>query len=375
MSIVDITKKLVVYLNDARACGKDMSAMMVEVRCASGMLQSLAELAKLDDSWVRTLHTLAGDAGPLQQANDIVQELERKLKPQHGMGKLAKALDMKAKPQIVTDKFPLIEYAARFWPSHLQVLQNGKSDGAAAELSARLLCGSLQLKDKVAFDNWIFTARPDLPWTGSAGAGTAIGTPLYYACLLDLVATAKLLLERGCDPNGTGRYGSCLNAAILHKSEEIIQMLLTAGADVRAAGCGGMSVGLAVKSGSVAVMTLLFDRGAEVGCFRNSRDTPLPVAARIRHEELVRLLLAQGANLNAQNNNGHRPLQVATLSGRTGVVNILVDNGADVMERFARSTTLLHSVSSAEKATRLIEPGIPMDNQDDDGYNPSAHGL
>lgn len=91
MSIVDVTKRVVIYLNDARACGKDMKAMMVEVCCASGMAQSLAELARVDDSWVRTIQTLASKEGPLHQANEILRELESKLKPQQGIRKIAKA--------------------------------------------------------------------------------------------------------------------------------------------------------------------------------------------------------------------------------------------------------------------------------------------
>lgn len=117
---------------------------------------------------------------------------------------LACTEDVKDRLQTVAEKFPLFEYAAKFWPSHLQVVQDGKSDSGASELSARLLCGSLQPKDGAAFNNWLFTAHPDLPWTSSTGDGVVIGTPLYYACLLELVYTAKLLLSRGCDPNGTG---------------------------------------------------------------------------------------------------------------------------------------------------------------------------
>lgn len=85
LSVLHVTKNVVIYLKDARACDKDMKAMMVEACCASGMVQSLAELAKVDDSWVRTIETLASDKGPLHQANDILRELESKLKPRQGL--------------------------------------------------------------------------------------------------------------------------------------------------------------------------------------------------------------------------------------------------------------------------------------------------
>ncbi|KAH6867303.1 hypothetical protein B0T10DRAFT_569522 [Thelonectria olida] len=88
MSIAYVTKKVVIYFNNARACGKDMKAIMVEVCCASGIVQSLVELAKVDDSWMRTIQTLASKDGPLHQANDILQELESKLKPQQGIRRI-----------------------------------------------------------------------------------------------------------------------------------------------------------------------------------------------------------------------------------------------------------------------------------------------
>ena len=91
LSIADAAQRVVIYLNDARACGKDMQAMMVEVCCASGLLQSLSELAKVDDSWTRTIQTLASNQGPLHQASEILRELESKLKPRHGIRKIAKA--------------------------------------------------------------------------------------------------------------------------------------------------------------------------------------------------------------------------------------------------------------------------------------------
>jgi hypothetical protein len=85
VSILHVTKNVVIYLKDARACENDMKAMMVEVCCVRGIVESLTELAKVDDSWVRTIETLASDQGPLHQAKDILRELERKLKPRQGL--------------------------------------------------------------------------------------------------------------------------------------------------------------------------------------------------------------------------------------------------------------------------------------------------
>lgn len=91
MTVIDTTKRVIVYLNDARACGKDMQSMMVEVACAKGLLETLAELATLDEFWVRTIQTLAADEGPLHQASEILRELQSKLKARQGIRMVAKA--------------------------------------------------------------------------------------------------------------------------------------------------------------------------------------------------------------------------------------------------------------------------------------------
>jgi ankyrin repeat protein len=57
--------------------------------------------------------------------------------------------------------------------------------------------------------------------------------------------------------------------------------------------------------------------------------TPLMVASREGHAEIVRWFLDKGAAMNGQNQRGETALSLASLMGRTPVVTLLVERGAD----------------------------------------------
>jgi ankyrin repeat protein len=91
---------------------------------------------------------------------------------------------------------------------------------------------------------------------------------------------ARLLLERGSDPDGPDPIATCLQSAIRHLPDPEIP-------------------------------TLLLDRGANVNGGDGDGNTPLHLAAQDDRLELARLLLDRGADPNAATERGYTPLQFA----------------------------------------------------------------
>jgi ankyrin repeat protein len=75
----------------------------------------------------------------------------------------------------------------------------------------------------------------------------------------------------------------------------------------------------------------LLEQGAFVDVIENGRfnETPLQVAARSGHLEVVNRLLAAGANVNHVDNDGFSPVTSAARAGRWRVVKVLAEAGGD----------------------------------------------
>ena len=103
----------------------------------------------------------------------------------------------------------------------------------------------------------------------------------------------KLLLDKGADPNITDHIGN----TSLH------------GAD----------------RGHKDVVQLLLDRGAETNMA--NQNTPLHYAVGGGHKDVAQLLLDRGADPNMANQNGNTPLDLARRYGHLDIVIILIYGG------------------------------------------------
>jgi len=190
-----------------------------------------------------------------------------------------------------------------------------------------------------------------------------------------------MLLNRGANINAANQCGiTALHNAVRSKKMEIIELLLKKGAYVNARDSYSVTpLHLAVDNGSEEIVKLLLSHGAYVnsvcdysfgeghtvwlGVKETSTSlegcTPLCLAVRKGHEEVVKLLLESGANVNAQDETGEPPifhavqnvdlkitkllltnkaniknnpelLNIAVLNGCREIVEVLLEHGADV---------------------------------------------
>ena len=87
----------------------------------------------------------------------------------------------------------------------------------------------------------------------------------------------------------------------------------------------------AAERGDLAAVQIELNNGEKVNAKDMDNWTPLHIAVRFKHQELVELLIASGANVNAQGGwQQGAPLHWASSAGHMKIVELLIANGANV---------------------------------------------
>jgi ankyrin len=175
-------------------------------------------------------------------------------------------------------------------------------------------------------------------------SGTGL-TPLYAAACGGDAELARLLLDRGADPDVKAADGQApLHAAAYHGDADVAELLLA--------------------------------HGAEVDCRDAAGWAPLHRAAAVTDIDLARTLLDYGADPNAIGFAGVTPLYVAVeRRGGTHMAELLLERGADAQAPPGDNPTLL-SVAADEAIVRaLLAKDTDPDQRDKSGkawlHNPN----
>lgn len=219
--------------------------------------------------------------------------------------------------------------------------------------------------------------------------------PLLYTCysglLRDaavfrprLIATARLLLDRGADPNASWqnedhwREAALYGATGVNDCPELTEMLLRAGADPN----DGESMYHAAELPEPACLKLLLEHGGNIqgmNVFARVLDferpewvrlmlshAPSPAAIppilphalrRGRSTETFRVLIESGMDLNTPGDAGLTPFQAATRLGRSDVTELMATAGADTT--LSAADALIGRLARGERVTAAeITPEI-----------------
>ncbi|XP_043089874.1 caskin-2 isoform X2 [Puntigrus tetrazona] len=178
--------------------------------------------------------------------------------------------------------------------------------------------------------------------------------PLHYAAWQGKADSVLMLLRSGAAVNNASHDGQIpLHLAAQYGHFEVSEMLLQHQSNPCILNKAKKTpLDLACEFGRVKVAQLLLNSNMVVSLLEGDRkdgsdsncNTPLHLAARNGHKDVIRLLLKAGIDINRTTKAG-TALHEAALYGKTEVVRLLLDNGIDVNIRNTYNQTALDIVN------------------------------
>ncbi|XP_071483151.1 uncharacterized protein [Diadema antillarum] len=176
--------------------------------------------------------------------------------------------------------------------------------------------------------------------------------PLHYAAWQGKVEPVRLLLQAGSDPNQPSLdCETPLHLASQYGSYAVVETLLQYDANPTAKNKQGKTpLDLAAEFGKSGVAGLflngrycntLIASSSHTGV---TMHTPLHLAAKNGHSDVIRILIDAGIDLNRETPNG-TALHEAALAGKSEVVRLLIMSGIDVLKKNSHSQTALDIVN------------------------------
>lgn len=163
-------------------------------------------------------------------------------------------------------------------------------------------------------------------------AKSTYGTPLTFAAFTGNIVGAKILLDKGADPNTIRSDGlSVLMVAANAGNPALVEELLKHNADVKPQDdAGETALSFAARNGSLPIAQMLVGAGAEIDKADADGLTPLMEASMNGHADVVKFLLSKGAKANAKDSAGRTALILAARYGDyPDVARALIDGGAN----------------------------------------------
>lgn len=165
-------------------------------------------------------------------------------------------------------------------------------------------------------------------------------TPLHIACQYRRLHIIDLLHEYGVDPDIPNKSGyACIH---LLRDSRVLSKLLDIEADPNARETHGGETALSFASShnNIELITMLLDRGASVNHPSLHDASPIHQAAWNGGNDAIRLLVSRGADINSIDpHHNFTALHLAKCNGKPDTIELLISLGADITVRNMQGLT------------------------------------
>jgi hypothetical protein len=264
------------------------------------------------------------------------------------------------KNALATNKYSLLEYAARNWPLHLDDIPNcSKAEEFDQFVKPRLdwiLEPGLKPKNLRNWKYVIVRKDPTMVFDN--------GSPLLFAIRNDLSQLASIMFRRLPDINQYcfGNGFTCLTVAVVHSALFTVDLLLELGAvvDIPTKDRRLTALHLAAENVDKDMVDFLLDAGASIHSRSKSRSTPFYLAARGGSVEILELLYNRGSELDVKTWDNWTPLMEAIEHDHEPAIELLLKWGADPTNCSTYGTTplILAHASRFGSIKKLVEDAI-----------------
>ena len=195
-------------------------------------------------------------------------------------------------------------------------------------------------------------------------------TPLMVAAAKGEEKTVDLLLSKGADPylkNFIGR--NLLHAAAEGGNTSIVKSMLSCGINIDSKDDESSATPLiiAVKENHVEVMKYLLQKGADISLTTGSdKRNALHIASQYGSVAAIEMLLSYDLRPDSRDREGNTPLVCAAACGQIEAVNCLLKHGADPFLRGEHGWSLLHFAAQSGNVIiieTMLSKGLDVDSR------------
>ena len=196
-------------------------------------------------------------------------------------------------------------------------------------------------------------------------------TPLMVAAAKGDEKTVDLLLSKGADPHLKNFIGrNLLHAAAEGGNISIVKSMLSRGIDIDSKDDESSSVTpliIAVKENHVEVMKYLLQKGADISLTTGSYErNALHIASQYGSVAAIEMLLSYDLRPDSRDREGNTPLFCAAGCGQIEAVNCLLKHGADPFLRGEHGWSLLHFAAQSGNVIiieTILSKGLDVDSR------------